>query len=201
MENISEKIKKIEKLVCENFEDLEIDDPTEEEIYKDYLLVCGATDEQIERFEEKFDVKMPKDIRELYRYKNGSKWFYLLFPNDKYNREFHYTILSLAEIEEEKKYFQNKDIINTEIYLSDSNNTDKLLKNINDCKIKPYLFHRKWIPFAKASGGVYLMMDFDPDENGIYGQIICYIHDPEEIVYIAETVTHIINDTLLNITF
>lgn len=42
-----DKIKEIEKLVCKNFEDLEIDDPVEEGIYDDYLLVCGSTNEQI----------------------------------------------------------------------------------------------------------------------------------------------------------
>lgn len=45
------------------------------------------------------------------------------------------------------------------------------------------------------------MMDFDPDKDGAYGQIICYIHDPDEIAYVAKTITEIIDDTLLNITF
>lgn len=59
-------------------------------------------------FEEKFGIKMPEDMKELYRYKNGSEWFYLLFPNDKCNREFKYRLLSLAEIEEEKNSFKIK---------------------------------------------------------------------------------------------
>lgn len=42
-------------------------------------------------------------------------------------------------------------------------------------------------------------MDFDPNDDGDYGQIMCYIHDSDEIVYVAKTITEIINDTILNI--
>lgn len=101
---------------------------------------------------------MPEDMKELYRYKDGSEWFYLFFPNDKCDREFKYRLLSLAEIEEVKEYFQDKDTFITEFY----------------------------------SYG---------DDDGICGQIICYIHDPDEIAYVGKTVTEIIDDTLLNINF
>ena len=202
MENIIEKIKQIEKLFCENFEDLEIEDPIEEGTYDEYLHVNGATNEQIKTFEEKFGIKMPEDMKKLYRYKNGSGWFYLLFPNDKCNREFKYRLLSLAEIEKEKEYFQNKDALLSEIYSNDDDDfTKKLLKRMEDSRVKPYLFNKRWIPFAEASGDINLMMDFDPDMDGTYGQIICYIHDPDEIAYVAETITEIINDTLMNANF
>lgn len=142
MENIVDKIKEVEKLVCENFEYLELDDPEEEGEYDDYLQVSGATNEQIALFEEKFGVKMPEDMKELYRYKNGSKWFCLFFPNDKLDREFQYRLLSLAEIEEKKKYFQNEDALLTEFY-SDDDSADELLKRMEDSRVKPYLFNRK----------------------------------------------------------
>lgn len=202
MENIIEKIMQIEKLVCENYEDLEIEDPTEEGTYDEYLQINGATSEQIKLFEEKFDIKMPEDMKKLYRYKDGSEWFYLLFPNDKCDREFKYRLLSLTEIEKEKEYFQNKDALLTEFYsYNDDDFTKKLLKRMEDSRVKPYLFNKRWIPFAEASGDINLMMDFDPNVDGTYGQIICYIHDPDEIAYVAETITEIINDTLLNINF
>lgn len=202
MENIIEKIKQIEKLVCENYEDLEIEDPTEEGTYDEYLQINGATSEQIKLFEEKFGIKMPEDMKKLYRYKDGSEWFYLLFPNDKCDREFKYRLLSLTEIEKEKEYFQNKDALLTEFYsYNDDDFTKKLLKRMEDSRVKPYLFNKRWIPFAEASGDINLMMDFDPNVDSTYGQIICYIHDPDEIAYVAETITEIINDTLLNINF
>lgn len=36
------------------------------------------------------------------------------------------------------------------------------------------------------------MLDFDPDQEGQEGQIICYIHDPDEIIYVAESFTELI---------
>ena len=28
------------------------------------------------------------------------------------------------------------------------------------------------------------MLDFDPDQEGQEGQIICYIHDPDQVIYV-----------------
>ena len=36
------------------------------------------------------------------------------------------------------------------------------------------------------------MLDFDPDQEGQEGQIICYIHDPDEIIYVVESLTKLI---------
>lgn len=199
MERLIEKIKTIEKLVCNNFEDLEMDDQTEE--YKEYVLVEGVTDKQIQVFEEKFGIKIPEDMKELYHYKNGSQWFYLLFPYDKHGRDFNYRLLSLEEIEEQKKYFQSKDILLAECYYYEDDEDSLLLEEMEDSRVKPYLHNKKWFPFAETSAGIRLMMDFDPNSDGDYGQILCYIHDPDEIVYVAKTITEIIDDTILNITF
>lgn len=202
MESIVEKIGKVEKQVCENFEELELEDLVEEGTYEEYLLIKGAAWRQIEVFEEKFGVKMPEDMKELYRYKDGSKWFPLLFPNDKYSREFSYRLLSLEKIGKTKEYFQNEDALLTEFYSSEDDDfTKELLEKMKDSRVKPYLFNRKWIPFAEADGDVRLMMDFDPGPDGVYGQIICYIHDPDEIAYVAQSITEVIDDTLLNVTF
>lgn len=202
MENLVKKVKKIETLICQHYDDLEIDNPVEEGLYDEYMLINGASERQLEVFEEKFHIKIPEDMKALYQYKNGSKWFYILFPNDKCSREFKYRLLSLEEIEELKTYFQNKNALLTEFYsLEDGDFTKKLLERMEDRRVKPYLFNKRWIPFAEAAGGIHLMLDFDPDIDGTYGQIICYIHDPDEIVYISKTITEIIDDTLFNISF
>ena len=36
------------------------------------------------------------------------------------------------------------------------------------------------------------MLDFDPNTEGKEGQIICYIHDPDEVIYVAESLTELI---------
>lgn len=41
----------------------------------------------------------------------------------------------------------------------------------SDSRVKPYFFNKRWILFAEASGDISLMMDFDPNVDGTYGQI------------------------------
>lgn len=145
---------------------------------------------------------MPEDMKELYRYKNGSELFCLLFPNDKLDREFKFRLMSLEEIINAKEFFQDKDILISEYYAKDEDEyTNKLIERMQDSRLKPYLFNKRWIPFAEADGDINLMLDFDPGEEGESGQIICFIHDPDEITYVAESLTQIINDSILNITF
>ena len=72
-----DNLKQIVEYVCENFEDLDIDDPVEEGYLDDYEEILGATEEEISAFEEKLGISLPEDVKELYRYKNGSKFFSL----------------------------------------------------------------------------------------------------------------------------
>ena len=72
-----DKLKQILEYVCENFEDLDMDDPVEEGYLDDYEEILGATEEEVSAFEEKLEISLPEDVKELYRYKNGSKFFSL----------------------------------------------------------------------------------------------------------------------------
>ena len=72
-----DNLKQIVEYVCENFEDLDMDDPVEEGYLDDYEEILGATEEEISAFKEKLRISLPEDVKELYRYKNGSKFFSL----------------------------------------------------------------------------------------------------------------------------
>lgn len=73
--NLIEKIKAIEIYVCENFEELGLDDPVEEEYFSAYEEIKGASDKELQTFEEDYGVSLPEDWKKLYRYKNGSGFF------------------------------------------------------------------------------------------------------------------------------
>ena len=101
--------------------------------------------------------------------------------------------MSLDDIKNTKKYFCERDDLLENYY--DKNEIEKL-----DKRIKPYLYNKKWFPFAQLVGGdLYLMLDFDPAEEGQIGQIIFYVHDPDFIYYIKETFTELLKDTLNNL--
>jgi len=189
---IDDKLKKIADYICENFEDLDMDDPVEEGYIDDYVEICGATDEEIKNFEEKFGISLPEDVKELYRYKNGSK-FFALFPCIIGERDMAFNLMSLEQVEKSKGYFQNKDALLTDFpdYF-----TKEDIEGMKDERIKPYLFNKKWFPFAEYCDSCYLMFDFDPGKEGKEGQIICYIHDPDEVVYVTGSLTELVENIM-----
>ena len=146
-------------------------------------------------FEKKFGITLSNDVKEIYKYKNGSKYLSIL-PCIIEEREMPFCLMSLQDIENTKEYFQNKDALLTEFtqYFS-SAEIDKM----RDSRVKPYLFNKKWIPFAEYCDSCFLMFDFDPDNAGKEGQIICYIHDPDEIVYVAKGITELIDKIMAEI--
>ena len=186
---IDDKLKKIADYIYENFEDLDMDDPVEEGYIDDYVEICGATEEEIKNFEEKFGITLPEDVKELYRYKNGSKFFSIL-PCVIDKRDMAFNLMSLQAMEKSKGYFQNKDALLTDFpdYF-----TNEDIEGMKDERIKPYLFNKKWFPFAEYCDSCYLMLDFDPGKEGKEGQIICYIHDPDEVIYAAESLTELVD--------
>ena len=185
---IRNEIKKIEEYICENFEEWDLDDPVEEEYLDDYQEISGASEEEIAALEEKFEITLPDDVKELYSYKNGSKYLsFLTCLIDE--RDMAFCLLSLQAIEKTKHYFQNRDTLLTEFpeYF-----TGEDIEKMKDSRIKPYLFNKRWIPFAEYCDSCFLMLDFDPDKEGKEGQILCYIHDPDEVVYVAESLKDLI---------
>ena len=187
-----DKLKQILEYVCENFEDLDMDDPVEEGYLDDYEEILGETEEEISAFEEKLGISLPEDVKELYRYKNGSKFFSIL-PCVIDKRDMAFNLMSLQAMEKSKGYFQNKDALLTDFpdYF-----TKEDIERMKDERIKPYLFNKKWFPFAEYCDSCYLMLDFDPGVEGKEGQIICYIHDPDEVIYAAESLTELVENIM-----
>lgn len=191
-----DQIKAIEKYICEYFEDWGLDDPIEEAYLADYQEISGASQEALSAFEEKFHLTLPDDFKRLYQYKNGSKYLSIL-PSVIDEAEMTFCLMSLQEIENSKQYFQNKDALLTAF--SDYFTSDDI-EAMRDSRIKPYLFNQKWLPFAQYCDSCYLMLDFDPDQAGKEGQVLCYSHDPDRVVYVASSIGALINEIMGGIT-
>ena len=193
--DLIQKIKRIEQYVLENFEELDLDDPIEEGYWKEYQEIPGASQKEIEAFEKKFSIKLPKDFKALYSYKNGSKYFSIL-PSTIHDVEMSFSLMSLEQMEKTKQHFQNRDALLTEF---PDFFTEEEIEKMRDSRIKPYLFHKQWIPFAEYCDSCFLMLDFDPDQEGKEGQILCYIHDPDEVIYAAVGLSEFVDEILLTI--
>lgn len=85
MDNIVELIKKNEQLFFENAEELN-DEEVEQEDIDEYFAIQGATEEQLNAFEQQFQIKLPEDFKCVYKYKNGSGYIRLLWPQEGFVR-------------------------------------------------------------------------------------------------------------------
>ena len=182
-------MKKIEGLITANM-------PNEGKRYFDnYKNINGASDEEIQAFENEFDVVLPDDFKKLYKYKNGSAYPFNIF-NTTYDNDCvsSFFLLSLDEIRKEKKYFNENKLMADDDFFSNEDIT-KL-----DKRIKPFINNERWIPFAQlVNGSLYLMLDFDPSETGTMGQIIIYVHDPDFIYYVSKDINGLLQDTISNL--
>ena len=182
MDDIIELIKRNERLFLENAAELN-DEEIEQEDIDEYFAIQGVTEDELKAFENRFQIKLPEDFKTVYRYKNGSGYMDLIWPQEGFYRG--YRLLSLQEMNKIKSYFQNENHKMTEFpEVID----EKQLQQLDE-RIKPYLFCERWFPFAQYAGSLYLMLDYNPSEKGKTGQIICYVHDPYFIYYIAPDIT------------
>ncbi len=182
MDDIIELIKRNERLFLENAAELN-DEEIEQEDIDEYFAIQGVTEDELKAFENRFQIKLPEDFKTVYRYKNGSGYMDLIWPQEGFYRG--YRLLSLQEMNKIKSYFQNENHKLTEFpEVID----EKQLQQLDE-RIKPYLFCERWFPFAQYAGSLYLMLDYNPSEKGKTGQIICYVHDPDFIYYIAPDIT------------
>lgn len=188
MNHIVELIKNNERLFFENAEELN-DEEVEQEDIDNYFAIQGATEEQLNAFEQQFQIKLPEDFKKVYRYKNGSGYINLVWPQEDF---YHgYRLLSLEEMSKIKSYFQNE---NRKMIEFPDAIDEKQIQQLDE-RIKPYLFCERWFPFAEYAGSLYLMLDYNPSPKGTVAQIIGYVHDPDFIYYIASNITEMLELT------
>lgn len=188
MNNIVELIKRNERLFFENAGELNDEELAQEDI-DEYFAIQGATEEQLSAFEQQFQIKLPEDFKNVYRYRNGSGYISLVWPQEGFYRG--YRLLSLQEMSKIKSYFQNQ---NRKMIEFPDTIDEKQIQQLDE-RIKPYLFCERWFPFAEYAGSLYLMLDYDPSPKGTVAQIICYVHDPDFIYFIASDITEMLKLT------
>ena len=152
--------------------------------------LAGAKEEEIKALEDTFDIELPKAFKELYRYKNGSGYMCAL-PCVVGERDMTFCLMSLDRITTSKGYFQTRMRFLPIIRIS---SRLKILSVFSDSRIKPYLFNKRWFPFAEYCDSCYLMLDMNPGDDGKVGQIICYIHDPDEVLYVSESLEKLVSE-------
>ena len=141
-----------------------------EEKYPNFIgaLNKGAEVNDIQAFEEKYQIRLPTPAKEIYLNSNGQ--------NDKVNAYFFgMRFLSLDEVDQAMT--REFDLI------------EQLASEWDMCSSFPEKHIRlsyanaKWVPIFYSGRG-FIGIDLDPDINGIEGQVINFgINDEDKFVY------------------
>jgi cell wall assembly regulator SMI1 len=122
-------------------------------------LLPGASEEDFKLLENKLGVKLPEEMKAIYRVHNGQVWD---VKSECFARNL--TLTPISKIIEDWEF------------LNDEFDPDDLEPEIEP-EIKPFMWNPKWIPFAYNGAGDYVCLDTDPSEIGVSGQVVYYFHD------------------------
>ena len=108
-----DKIKEIEKYVCNNFEELDLDDLVEEGYFETYENISGVCQDDLSFLRKNLIFYCLMISRNSINTKMGADFFLCcrLFID---KREMTFRLMSLQEIENSKKNFQNRDALLSE---------------------------------------------------------------------------------------
>ena len=155
-------------------------------------VIHGAKKEDIKRLKRTYP-NIPNTFINLIEYVDGTYWrkygkdeiTFFLLGSDMH--EYPYYLLSTKEIIENqnraKEYFAD--------YVE-----RKYDEVVVDGKIIDKAESIKWLHFSDGmnNGGTsQLYIDFSPSEQGIKGQVIRYLHDPDELKVIADSFEEYLN--------
>jgi internalin A len=145
----------------------------------------GATAAEIAFVEQKVGISFDDDLKALWRLSNGSNrqnWFAKVFAEVEAD-PYDFTPCSFLSIGEALKWWSTFEPYDDAIYREwfyDGSWGDR------DVQVQPtFLRHRLWFPFTEELGSNVLFFDADPTIKGQYGQIIRFVHDPDQIDYVA----------------
>ncbi|MBA2114890.1 SMI1/KNR4 family protein [Bremerella alba] len=137
-----------------------------------------ASNTQIDTLTEVTGITVCDDLKDLWQLSNGSrKYFWLADGEDE---EFTpHAFLSIKEVISQWKLFAPYD---QALY---SQWHDNESWGERDPRIQRYfLRHRKWLAFTNSYGSnQQLYFDADPTQQGTYGQMIMFVHDPDGVYW------------------
>lgn len=148
-------------------------------------IVHGASEEDIEKLRTLYP-NIPDSLFQLLKIVDGTYWreyageevtFYLLGSDVE---EYPYYLLSVEQMMQKEDLDWLTDYINRE-FGDEIKIDEKITDNANEMY---------WLHFSDCmnNGGTsQLFIDFSPSSKGIKGQIVRYLHDPDEIVVIADS--------------
>jgi cell wall assembly regulator SMI1 len=151
-----------------------------------------ATLTQIDSILSITGVDLDENLKALWQISNGSNGKMWLAEGDDFTP---YYFLSVDDVLESWQMFAPYESSVYEEWYDDESWGDR------DPRIqRHFLRHKHWVSFVEFNGGSHqLIFDADPTLDGVKGQIINYIHDPDGVFWVAHSFLDFFkasNDTL-----
>lgn len=145
----------------------------------------GCSLEELAEIEDEISVKLPQSLKDFYLIHNGQKDenFFGLF--------YGVSLLPLKKILEEMSVWNG--IIDEYGEEGMKENFDNFQMSFMPDKLKAKYANKKWIPFAIICDNCYLGLDFDPEINGIAGQVINFGREEEQKAVLANSFEEFLN--------
>lgn len=143
----------------------------------------GISENDWNEYKSKFEFDLPKNMKELYSLCNGD--------NDQFIAG---SILGMKFLSLDKVWMEwntQKELLST-LSITYLQNLNEYCTSIEPKKIKCQYINTKWVPIADDSGGNFIGIDLDPDENGQKGQIINFGRDENEKFVIANSLKELV---------
>jgi predicted DNA-binding WGR domain protein/cell wall assembly regulator SMI1 len=116
-------------------------------------LLRGASPEDLDAFEKKFQLQLTSGFRELYQWRNGQD------PNYSASLQNNWMFSRLEDLSDSKEMLDGMIGFDFE---------------------DPKWWRRGWVPFLSNGGGDHLCLDLTAEDGGAPGQLLTFYHDSEE---------------------
>jgi cell wall assembly regulator SMI1 len=114
-------------------------------------LQAGTSNQELDAFETKFNLRLPADFRELYQWRNGQSGY--------------------ASLQLNRMFSPLEDIASTKEMLDGMIGTDF---------DSPEWWRLGWVPFLANGGGDHLCIDLTAEDGGGPGQLRAFWHADED---------------------
>lgn len=151
-----------------------------EESPHSFQLRPGATREELGRASSAIGTELDARLRALWEHANGSDGAPVVHDGELL---FGYALLSIDEALSMRSAFERR----APQYEPSSD---------RDPRVGKGWFSTGWLPFAAEHDHAVLLVDHTPLGSGAAGQVIRYVHDPDRIEHVADSITELLEESL-----
>ncbi|MBS1797915.1 MAG: SMI1/KNR4 family protein [Acidobacteria bacterium] len=144
-----------------------------------YDLNDGCSLEQLIEVENETGIPLPQSFKDFYLIHNGQ------VDEDFFGLFYGVSLLPLNKILEEMRAWNG--IIDEEGEVGMKEGFDDFQTSFMPNKLKAKYASKRWLPFAIISDNCYLGLDFEPEIDGIGGQVINFGREEEQKAVLASS--------------